>query len=103
MTALRQAALALAAKGMRVFPCWERSKEPITRHGVLEATTDPHKIAGWWCKRDFNVAIATGPDSGVWVLDVDGDDGEATLRKLEAAFGPLPPTVEVITGNGRHL
>src|SRR5262249_41022392 len=74
MTALRQAALALAAKGMRVFPCWERSKEPITKQGVLEATTDPHKIEGWWCRREFNVAIATGPDSGIWVLDLDDDD-----------------------------
>jgi hypothetical protein len=39
----------------------------------------------------------------VWVLDVDGEEGEATLRKLEAEHGALPATVEAITGKGRHL
>jgi hypothetical protein len=102
-TPLGTAALALAARGLRVLPCWERSKNPITDHGLKEATSNQHKIAGWWCKRDFNVAIATGPGSGIWVLDVDGDEGEATLRRLEAEHGALPPTIEAITGKGRHL
>ena len=34
---------------------------------------------------------------------MDGDDGEATLRQLEAQHGALPATREVITGRGRHL
>jgi hypothetical protein len=100
---LREAALALAAKGMRVFPCAERGKEPAIADNLRRATTDPNGIAGWWTTRDFNIAIAAGPDSGIWVLDVDGDEGEATLRQLEAVFGPLPHTVEAITGKGRHL
>jgi hypothetical protein len=38
------------------------------------------------------------------VLDIDGDIGEATLKKLEGEFGQLPSTVEAITGGGgRHL
>jgi len=102
MTSLRKAALALAAKGMRVFPCVEHGKEPAIHDNLRRATTDPNTIAGWWSTRDFNVAIATGPDSGIWVVDIDGDEGEGTLRKLEAAFGPLPPTIEAITGKGSH-
>src|SRR5262249_39762514 len=39
----------------------------------------------------------------VWVLDIDGEEGEATLRELEAQHGALPTTVEAITGKGRHL
>jgi len=103
MTPLGKAALALAGRGMRVFPCVERSKEPAIHDNLRRATTDPNIISGWWRSYDLNIAIATGPDSGVWVLDVDGDEGESTLRKLEAAHGALPPTVEVITGDGRHL
>jgi hypothetical protein len=103
MTPLGKAALALAGKGMRVFPCVERGKEPAIHNSFKSATTDPNIISGWWRRFDLNIAIATGPNSGIWVLDVDDDEGEATLRKLEAAFGPLPPTVEAITGNGRHL
>src|SRR5262249_40021948 len=39
---------------------------------------------------------------GVFVLDIDGEDGEGSLRQLEQAHGALPPTVEVVTGKGRH-
>lgn len=101
---LGHAALALAAKGLAVFPVWPRTKNPFSSHGVKDATTRPEPIRGWWgAKPDLNVAIATGAVSGIWVLDVDGDEGEATLRGLEAEHGALPPTVEVITGKGRHL
>jgi hypothetical protein len=103
MTPLGKAALALASKGMRVFPLWPRTKEPLTHNGFKSATTDPNIIKGWWRSGDNNIGIATGPDSGIWVLDIDGEKGEATLCELEAPFGPLPPTVEVITGKGRHV
>ena len=33
----------------------------------------------------------------------DGEEGEETLRQLEAAHGALPQTVEAITGKGRHV
>src|SRR5262249_15108592 len=66
-------------------------------------TTDINLVAGWWATRTFNIGIATGEGSGIWVLDVDGDEGEATLRGFETKNGTLPPTVEAITGKGRHL
>jgi hypothetical protein len=103
MTTLGIAALKLAEKGMRVFPIIERSKEPAIHNNLERATTDHNKISGWWSKRHFNIGIATGEGSGIWVLDVDGDEGEAELRKLEAEYGALPVTVEAITGKGRHL
>ncbi|MGY4283634.1 hypothetical protein ACVWXO_002854 [Bradyrhizobium sp. LM2.7] len=103
MTPLRTAALKLAAKGLRLFPCVERTKEPLINDNLKRATTDPNIVAGWWSSRRLNIGIATGAESGVWVLDIDGDEGEQTLRALEAEHGGLPPTVEVITGAGRHL
>ncbi len=38
-----------------------------------------------------------------YVVDVDSDDAEAVLRRLEAEHDELPPTIEVITGKGRHI
>ena len=68
------------------------------------STTNPETIKRLWTQSDRNVAIRTGAASGFWVLDVDGDEGEASLRALEAKHGPLPPTPEAITGGGgRHL
>jgi len=66
-----EAALNYAATGWPVFPCRVNSKEPATRNGFHDATTDPERIASWWGKRpDLNVAIATGAP-GPDVLDVD--------------------------------
>lgn len=104
LTPLGIAALKLAGKGLRVFPCIERSKKPAIDDNLRRATTDPNLITGWWQARDFNIGIATGPNSGIWVLDIDDDDGEALLRRLEIEHQEvLAPTVEAITGKGRHL
>lgn len=105
MTKLQRAALALAKRNLAVFPCRPRDKIPLTKHGCKDATTDAAVITRWWQQRpEANIGIATGSKSGVWVLDVDGDEGEASLRAIEAKHAPLPPTIEAITGNGgRHL
>jgi hypothetical protein len=102
MTLFRDAALNLAARGLRVFPCRIKSKEPLINDNLNRATTDRNIIEGWWTDRPFNIGIATGEESGVWVLDIDGQEGAQTLRDLEAAHGELPPTITAITGSGRH-
>ncbi len=99
------AALALAAKGKYVFPVEARGKRPLTSHGCKDASIDPAIITDWWKKwPDANIGIATGNGSGVFVLDIDGEEGEESLRVLEREHGSLPLTVESITGGGgRHL
>jgi Bifunctional DNA primase/polymerase, N-terminal/Primase C terminal 1 (PriCT-1) len=97
-------ALALAARGLQVFPCWPGTKKPRTAHGCKDATIDPLIISDWWtAEPELNIAVATGAASKVFVIDVDSEDGELELRKLEAEHTELPATVEVITGRGRHL
>jgi Bifunctional DNA primase/polymerase, N-terminal len=96
-------ALALAQRSLHVFPIKPRSKEPACEHGCKDATIDVNVIRQWWrSEPSYNIAIATGSISNIFVSDVDG--GESTLRKLEAENGELPKTVEALTGNnGRHL
>ncbi|TGP27962.1 MULTISPECIES: bifunctional DNA primase/polymerase [unclassified Mesorhizobium] len=48
----------------------------------------------------LNFGLVTGPDTGLVVLDIDGDEGRANLAKLEADHGPLPDTIRVVTGSG---
>jgi len=105
MTPLGEAALKLGAKGLRVFPCWPRRKEPAIKDNLRLAAVDEIIIRKFWGEQGrYNIGIATGRASGIWVLDIDADHyGEQTLRELEAKHGALPPTVEVITGAGRHL
>lgn len=130
--ALLEAALGYANRGWAVVPVWwpdaskptgcgcydpgyERShtcskpgKHPIGQlvpHGVKGAARDAAVIAEWW--RHFpeaNVGIACGAASGFDVLDVDGDEGKATLAGLEREHGSVPTTIEAITGGGgRHV
>jgi len=110
---LLEAALQYAGRGWRVFPlhtptsngcscryskCGSVGKHPRTAHGLNDASTDVETIRGWWEKwPDANIAIATGPESGVFALDVDGEDGQASLKLLEAK-DQLPKTLRVLTG-----
>ena len=82
-------ALAYARHGWPVFPCQPGGKEPATRHGFLDATTDPDKITWWWQRQpEANLAIATG-QPGPDVLDVDqhgqADNGFAAFNHLKRA------------------
>lgn len=101
-SALGIAAADYAENGFKVFPCKPRSKEPWTEHGCKDASDTEVKIFSWWKKRpNANIGLATG--DGIVVIDIDGDAGECTLAELEAAHGPLPETVSVRTGRGRHF
>ena len=56
---------------MPVFPCHPGAKQPLTRHGYLDATTQQAQIERWWTMwPTANVALATGRP-GFNVLDVD--------------------------------
>jgi hypothetical protein len=105
LSALGNAAIAYATRGFAVFPCAPHGKVPATtHHGCRDATKDLARITAWWCDNpNYNVAVATGPVSKVFVLDVDGIDAEASLRKLEGQHGALPETIESITPRGRHI
>lgn len=117
------AALAYAASfGWYVFPCYEigesgrctcgrpncqsPGKHPRTEHGLKAATIDPEKIRRWWGRwPDANIAAATGAVSGFDALDIDPrHGGDESLLEMVAQNGPLPDTVEQLTGGGgRHL
>lgn len=87
--------------GMSVFPCVKRGKEPITAHGFKEATRNPEQINEWWSRYPgANIGVACGGVSGgLLVLDVDGDEGQESLRKLERDHGVIT-TAQTLTGKG---
>jgi hypothetical protein len=82
------AALRYAQANWLVFPCLSGQKVPATRHGYLDATTDPAKITRWWTRHpEHNLAIVTG-NPGPDVLDVDihpDGNGYAAFNRLHRA------------------
>ena len=101
-------ALNFAQYGIPVFPCDPR-KRPLTRNGHHDAITDFDAIREWWTHwADALVGIPTGLRSGVWVLDVDGEDGRQSLNHLMARLGvetiaELTPCVSRTPSGGLHL
>jgi putative DNA primase/helicase len=95
-------ALAYAARGWRVHPIPPGFKHPNMPRWQQNATTDPARITRYYTQNaDHGVCIATGPESGVFAIDIDPDDGgDDSLRALEAQYGPLPDTVQSLTGGG---
>lgn len=108
-TTLYRGALGCAGRNWLVFPLAPLSKLPLIPkaeggRGFHDATTDPAQIRAWWerCPR-AGIGIRTGPTSGLLVLDVDGEVGRQSLRRLEDIYGELPVTLTARTGRGgRH-
>ena len=78
MSALLAAALEYAAARLPVFPCV--AKSPAVARGFHSASTNPATIRRLWRQADRNIGIPAGSPSGFWVLDIDGDIGEASLK-----------------------
>ncbi len=80
------------------IPLKERSKEPnlLELRPYLNRRATEEELVAWsWP----GVGIVTGPLSGVLVLDVDGPEGEAELRK----HGHPPTPMARTGGGGLHL
>ena len=79
--------------------CSSPGKHPRTEHGLKDGSKDERQIERWFRQwPDANVGILTGNESGLLVLDVDGDEGKASLTALTALHGALPKTLCVKTG-----
>lgn len=125
---LFEAAVGYAKRGFRVIPvrwvdengrcschrgaeCPKSGKHPVHDKWPDVATSDPEVVASWWREPPegiatewwphANIGIATGEESGVFVLDDDPySGGDETLAALERRHGPLPETRVHHTGSG---
>ena len=119
--ALLEAALHYARQGWPVLPlhsvregrcscgrdCGRAAgKHPRSAHGVRDASVDEALVRAWWARwPDANLGLATGPASGLVVLDIDpAHGGEESLEALIARHGPPPRgPISRTGGGGRHL
>ena len=81
--------------GWKIHPC-KADKRPYLKAWQEKATADPEQIKEWWSKwPNALIGCATGPDSGIWVLDADLPTGPEHVAKME-----LPATLRQQTGSG---
>jgi RecA-family ATPase len=116
----KDAALALAKQyaslGVPAFPIvirWDAAKrktvkQPLTKHGHKDATTDPTQLVDLFASAHPNghgelaVGLHPGP-GGFVVLDVDvkgSVDGKGELEKLQEEYGNIPATPVAVTSSG---
>jgi hypothetical protein len=95
-------ALKLARKGIAVFPCCNKTKKPLTKHGFKDASADGNLVHEWWTRwPDALVAVPTGVR--FCVLDLDLQHVEAQTW-YDEHHGELPLTrMHVTRSGGRHL
>jgi hypothetical protein len=97
--------------GWRMMPCWPGTKRGILNHqdassdmqaveAALERWLDDHPGKTLPPIDRFNWAVATGPGSGIVVLDVENADGERKLVELEREHGPLPDLFPMVWSGG---
>lgn len=114
-------AISYASRGWRVLVLWwvrdgvcacpsgvdcaNPGKHPLPDacpKGCHSATTDAALLTEWLTRwPDAHIGVATGMESGLWVLDVDPrHGGDATLEALECRHGRLPTSIRARTGSG---
>lgn len=118
-----EAAAGYAAGGWPVFPVWwpkgdgrcacrnqdcdSPAKHPIGElvpHGLKDASRDKALIRAWWEKYPSgNVGVVTGSESGIAVIDLDGDAELLTneLRNHGITWADTPTSRT--GGGGRHV
>lgn len=75
LSALGQAAVDYVLRGWWVFPLQPRSKEPLTAHGVHDASNDAVLVRAWWREwPQANIGLDVHR-SGLVVVDLDPGRG----------------------------
>ncbi|HEX7729880.1 MAG TPA: bifunctional DNA primase/polymerase [Terracidiphilus sp.] len=95
---------AAAARGWRLLPIRAHDKTPLVKGWPQLATSETRQLEAWAAQFPAcNWGVATGAESGVFVLDVDGSPGKASLKAYRQRGLELPETLTVATGKGGHL
>ena len=115
-------ALQCARQGLRVHPlyevgddlvcrCWQREKceeksrgkHPRLREWQKQASADVEQVTRWWTQwPTAGIGVATGEQSRVWVLDLDGEAAIEWYKDQCRTHG-MVKTIGARTGRGRHL
>lgn len=88
-------------RGWSVIPLQARGKRALIRwKPYQDKRADWNTVQSWLSQwPDANIGIVTGAISGLVVLDVDGKDGDHSLRRM----GTLPDTSVASTARGYHV
>lgn len=86
--------------------CTSPGKHPCADERGIKRTSPTEHVLKWISKyREINLAVLTGKESGILILDVDKKSGGFdSLKYLESTFSSLPQTwITETGGGGKHF
>jgi hypothetical protein len=96
MTPRHAAALALAQRGIKVFPCAGKVPAIGGGKGFKDRSADPQQINAWWARGDWNIGVC--PAELGWIaLDLDHYKKDGVNQTV---LDTLPPTRSHMTPSG---
>lgn len=100
MNSVYKAALEYVRNGISVIPIKPGTKEPAVAGWKEYQHRRPtsEELKAWFADGRNNIAVVTGPISGLAVIDVDGPDGDSCLSSLGVGTSFVS-----LSGKGRHL
>lgn len=99
----RKTAIGWAKRGAAIVPLAPKGKTPIGGYSSRNALKGAEEVAAYFNDNPkANFGICMGGPLGLVVLDVDGEEGRASLAGLVRVHGELPATVTVLTSRGLH-
>jgi hypothetical protein len=88
--------------GWRFFPVSFSKHLAVTHADLFQATDNLQELMNW-ARESPNWALVTGPDSGVFVLEVDGREGLASLLDLCGDDWSWLDTLRSVAGEKRCI
>ena len=88
--------------GWRFFPVSSSGHRAVTHADIFEATNNLQQLSNW-ARESPNWALAIGPNSGVFVLEVDGGGGLASLLDLCGDDWSWLDTLRSVAGEKRCI
>jgi hypothetical protein len=105
-------ALKYAKANKPVFPCNPMNKKPLVKSdkegegGFKLATCDETVIRGWWARwPNAMIGMPTGAKSGLFVIDLDVEEGKPNGRRAYAELGydEMATLASMTPRGGMHL
>ncbi|MCM3746562.1 bifunctional DNA primase/polymerase [Paenibacillus pasadenensis] len=87
----------LVDRGYPIIPTYPDSKSALESGWQYynENHPDNSTLRRWFSVAENNIALCTGVNSGIIAFEFSGRDGAGTLRRIEKAIRPLPPTLMI--------
>lgn len=84
--------------------CTRQGKHPLIGGWAdVDFTSEPDKVRGWFKRWPYcNIGLLTGSKSGVFALDVDGQDGRQSMLSFPEVLPVTPQTTSGRLDGGNH-